>query len=592
MRLTQRLITELFSPILLIFALFSSLLAQAPVQNSQAANKTELDQASTANSLVTGRAVYEDTGLPATRHRVQLIASELLSGPHARFRIPTAITSENGDFSLRRIAAGEYYVVARTVDQHPAGEPLFPYQGQSGDSAVDVAKVEQFKKDYTRIVVDGQHNLAVNLRVPNPHFGTISGRILESSGRPAVHAFVHLMSSGEKSFGATVLTDEQGEYRFWGLPAGEYVISASPPAQRRDEGEPTRRYEGVLGATYFPSTLQSRNSPPVTVFADRDTGNIEVMLIARGLHSLAGMVRMRGDNQPVSSATVRLTRNEISDQVSGTSQTPGIEGAMSIYFSATDKSGHWWIANVPDGAYRLRVQSMASAPTNQLFVQQELDLTVEGADIENLLVEVSGGSRISGVVSIEGNNPSPQFVRVSANRFKGNASCHVRLDEAGKFALTAVPTGAITLSAFPSPQDKFYVKSIEANGLDLLRNDLTIAEGEEIKDVRIVISPNVGVVAGSVLSLKGNKPIAGINVLLRRVSDDKSRLLGGKLMTSTDDRGNFILSAAPGVYLVLAWRATGGPSAFADAMDRALREQGSGLTLLPSDRKRLDIRVP
>jgi len=592
MRLTQRLITELFSPILLIFALFSSLLAQAPVQNSQAANKTELDQASTANSLVTGRAVYEDTGLPATRHRVQLIASELLSGPHARFRIPTAITSENGDFSLRRIAAGEYYVVARTVDQHAAGEPLFPYQGQSGDSAVDVAKVEQFKKDYTRIVVDGQHNLAVNLRVPNPHFGTISGRILESSGRPAVHAFVHLMSSGEKSFGATVLTDEQGEYRFWGLPAGEYVISASPPAQRRDEGEPTRRYEGVLGATYFPSTLESRNSPPVTVFADRDTGNIEVMLIARGLHSLAGMVRMRGDNQPVSSATVRLTRNEISDQVSGTSQTPGIEGAMSIYFSATDKSGHWWIANVPDGAYRLRVQSMASAPTNQLFVQQELDLTVEGADIENLLVEVSGGSRISGVVSIEGNNPSPQFVRVSANRFKGNASCHVRLDEAGKFALTAVPTGAITLSAFPSPQDKFYVKSIEANGLDLLRNDLTIAEGEEIKDVRIVISPNVGVVAGSVLSLKGNKPIAGINVLLRRVSDDKSRLLGGKLMTSTDDRGNFILSAAPGVYLVLAWRATGGPSAFADAMDRALREQGSGLTLLPSDRKRLDIRVP
>src|SRR5882724_12007560 len=241
MRLTQRLITELFSPILLIFALFSSLLAQAPVQNSQAANKTELDQASTANSLVTGRAVYEDTGLPATRHRVQLIASELLSGPHARFRIPTAITSENGDFSLRRIAAGEYYVVARTVDQHPAGEPLFPYQGQSGDSAVDVAKVEQFKKDYTRIVVDGQHNLAVNLRVPNPHFGTISGRILESSGRPAVHAFVHLMSSGEKSFGGLVLTDEQGEYRFWGLPAGEYVISASPPAQRRDEGEPTRR---------------------------------------------------------------------------------------------------------------------------------------------------------------------------------------------------------------------------------------------------------------------------------------------------------------------------------------------------------------
>jgi len=265
---------------------------------------------------------------------------------------------------------------------------------------------------------------------------------------------------------------------------------------------------------------------------------------------------------------------------------------MSMYTSATDKSGHWSIANVPDGAYRLRVQSMASEPENQPFVPEELDLTVEGADIEQLLVEVSEGGRISGVVSIEGNGPAPQFVRVDANRFKGNATSNIRVDEAGKFALAALPTGEITLSAFPSPQDKFYVKSIEANGLDLLRTNLTIAEGDEIKDVRIVISPNVGVVSGRVLSLKGDKPIAGISVLLRRVINDKLRLFGGKLMTNTDDRGNFILSAAPGVYLVLAWRAADGPSAFGDAMNKALREQGPGLTLLPRDRKQLDIRVP
>jgi Carboxypeptidase regulatory-like domain len=593
--LTQTRIFDLLSPVLLIFALFSSALAQAPVQtfvqNSQAANKTEAGQAAIGNSLVTGRTLYEDTGLPATRHRVQLIASELLSGPHARGRIPTAITNESGEFNLRRIAAGEYYVVAHPVDDHTSSAQIFPFLGGSPDGVAEAKKVEQFKKDYIKIIVDGQHNLEVSLRVPNPHFGTISGRILDSLGKPAVRSAVHLMSTGEKSFGARVLTDEQGEYRFWGLPAGEYVISASPPAQGQ-EGESTRRYEGVLGATYFPSTPESRNSPPVSVFADRDTGNIVVTLVARSLHSLAGMVRMRGDNRPVSSATVRLTRNEISDQASGTSKTSSIEGAMSMYTSNTDKSGHWWIANVPDGVYRLRVQPMPSEPGSQLFVQEELDLTVEGADVKDLLVEVSGGGRISGVVSIEGNGPAPQFVRVAANRLKGNASSHIRLDEAGKFALTAVPAGEITLSAFPSPQEKFYLKSIETNGLDLLRTHLAIAEGEEIKDVHIVISPDVGVVTGRVLSLKGDKPIAGINVLLRRVSDDKLRLFGGKLATTTDEQGNFILSAAPGVYLVLAWLAADGPSAYAEAINRASRDQGSGLTLLPSDRKQLDIRIP
>jgi hypothetical protein len=356
------------------------------------------------------------------------------------------------------------------------------------------------------------------------------------------------MRSGEQSFGATLFTNEQGEYRFWGLPAGEYIISASPPAQGHSDREPIGRYEGVLGATYFPSTLESRDSPKVTVFADRDTGNIDITLLARSLHSIAGAIRMRGDERPVSRATVRLTRNEISDQVFGTSKTPNIEAAMSIYTSAPDKSGHWWIANVPDGAYRLRVQSMAGESTNQLFVAEELDLTVAGADVDDLLVEVSGGSRVSGVVSIEGDSPAPQSVRVDAGRLKGNAMSFVRLDEAGRFALAAVPDGEILLSAFPSPEEKFYVKSIEANGLDLLRSSLPIAEGEEIKDVRIVISSNVGVVTGRVLSLRGDKPLAGINVLLRRVNNDKLRLFGGKLMTKTDDRGNFILSAAPGVF--------------------------------------------
>lgn len=585
--LTPTLMRDLFSLVLIVLALFSCTLAQT----RQAANKTEASQTPMRNSLVTGRTVYEDTGLPATRHRVQLVASEFLSRPHARFRIPTAITNENGVFSLRRIAAGEYYVVALPVDERTSGRQIFPFLGQTGDAATDARKVDTFKKDYIRITVDGQHNLEVNLRVPNPHFGTISGRILDSSGKPAIRSSVHLMSTDEKSFGATVFTDEQGEYRFGGLPEGKYIISANPPAQGGDEEPRKGRYEGVLGATYYPSTLDSRNSPPVSVFADRDTSNIDVTLVVRSLHSLAGTVRMRADNRPVSGATVHLTKNS-SPQESASSTSPSIEGAMSIYTSATATDGHWQIANVPDGSYRLRVQPMANREREQLFVQEELDLMVQGADVENLLVEVSGGGQISGVVSIEGDGPSPPLVRVIASRSRANASSHISLESGGRFALTAVPAGEVTLSAFPSPQDKFYVKLIEANGLDLLRTNLTITEGEEIKDVRIVISPNVGVVAGRVLSLKGDEPIAGINVLLRRVSDDRLRLFGGKLMTNTDDRGNFILSAAPGVYLVVAWRAADGPSAFAAAMDRASREQASGFTLLPSERKQLDLRVP
>ena len=80
---------------------------------------------------------------------------------------------------------------------------------------------------------------------------------------------------------------------------------------------------------------------------------------------------------------------------------------------------------------------MASEPTKQRFVQEQQDLTVEGADVEGLSVEVSEGSHVSGVVTIEGNSASPQFIGVVAGRYKGGANSYVRLDEAGKFALTA-----------------------------------------------------------------------------------------------------------------------------------------------------------
>ena len=64
----------------------------------------------------------------------------------------------------------------------------------------------------------------------------------------------------------------------------------------------------------------------------------------------------------------------------------------------------------------------------------------------------------------------------------------------------------------------------------------------------------------------------------------RRRLLGGNLSTTTNDRGAFTLSAAPGSYLVVASRTADGPAAYETAMSKAVREQGTGLILSPSDR--------
>jgi hypothetical protein len=555
-----------------------------------ATDKNQKGMAQVSNGAsVAGRAVFEDSSQPATRYRIQLIAAAVLLSPLSTHRIPTVVTDPNGQFNFRTVGAGEYYVVAGAIDEHRRSAPPFPIP--TGDAAADAAKMKQFKKENLRIAVDGLHNLEVNLRLPNPHFGTISGRVLGDQGTPVAGASVHLMRKDEDQFGASVLTNEQGEYRFLGLPAGDYIISASPALKERSATTTVRGMQGLPGATYFPSTLSLANSPPVTVLADRDRGDVVITLISRRLYSLAGMVRTKTDGQPVTNAVLRLSVIKLADDEAAVSNGTGIESAMSNYGTSPDSGGHWTFENVPDGRYRLLVVPKPEERSKPLFVQVQQELTVQGSDIQDLVIDVSAGTRISGSLVVEGNGPSPQFVRVAASQYKSPSSSSARLDGPGSFALTAVPSGEVQVSAFAYPQDQFYVKSIEANGVDLLRSNLTIAEGEQIQDMRIVISNNVGVVMGRVISQNGNKPIPGINVLLRRVADDKLRLYGGKLTATTDEAGNFRISGAPGVYLVVAWRTQGGPTLL-EAIDKAQREQSPGMTLSSGDTKQLEIRLP
>lgn len=577
----------MLSPFLICLTLITGTLAQ----ENQPPKKPEVVAPPAETVMVTGRVVYEDTGHPATRHRVQLILSTGLLNARNGLRIPTAMTDERGEFTLRAVYAGEYYVFSEPIDQRRRSK-LEPVLNRSGDDEADAANLDQFKKNNPKITVDGQRNMEVNLRVSNPHFGSISGTVFDATHQPAPRATVHVMSKGDDFSGMTLRTDDQGRYKVRGLQKGEYILSASPPAKDGGDGGKPRGYQGSPGATYFPSALLLKDSPAVAVVPDVDTANVDITLIAKALRNLAGTVRVRGDNRPVVNARLRLSVRQITDPASDTSNAALVDNPLSTYTSATDKSGHWSISNVPDGSYRLSVEPSQSEPSTPKFVQIQQEITVNGTDLEDLLMEVSEGACLSGSVVLEGSGTQPEHIGVNAISYQPHAFSSVTVDESGKFTLTAAPTGEIDISAIAYPQNKFYVKSMEANGVDLLRNKITLAENDDIKDVRIVISSNIGVITGRVLTQTGDKPVAGAQVMLRRTGDDKLRLLGGELATRTDARGVFTLSAAPGNYLVVAWRSADGPTALENAMNKAMKEQGTGLTLSPSARKQIDIRLP
>jgi len=549
--------------------------ANANAQSETAAKPSAADQSgqnTSRLSIVKGRALYEDSGQPAPRERVQLVAIELLGT--RRGRIPTTMTDANGEFVFLHLGAGEYYVVAHPADAHVRSAEGSPFPLQTADPVADAARLEEYKRDFPRITVNGESPIEINLRVKNPHFGSISGRIVNANGGSVAGANVHAMKTGERGFGASITADENGAYLFRGLPAGEYIVSADPP-RKMPGAEGPQSFAGVLGSTYFPSTIDSRTSPPVIVSPDREVGDINISLAQRSLHGVAGTVRAEGDGHPVVGATVRLNKKD--------AVQTGIEAAMSDYSSTTDAQGRWFLSNLPDGSYIIFVQ-----PTGLLgaklerFVDKMQDLTVAGADVENLAIEVSLGGRVSGHVTVEQENAPAPDISI------GIGSAFAQVEANGAFTVTGVPEGEFPFSVSVRPQNFFYAKSIQVNGVDLLREKLKTTVGTEIKDVRVVIAP-ASILTGRVLSASGGTPLSRVMVML--IPADPStgpafqRPNGG-----TNEQGTFLVSGAPGEYFLVLWRLGERPLPPNDADSiKKLSPNAMRVTLGPGERKSMDL---
>jgi hypothetical protein len=541
-------------------------------------------------SVVSGRAVFEDTREPATRERVQLIASEYLTHPVQRLLIPTAVTDERGDFEVKGVAAGEYYVVPTPVDEHQRTVDSFPFLHPTGDAANDAAKLAQFKQTHNKLSVDGQNGLTLDLSVWNPHYGRISGHVFDSGGKAATGSSVHLIPqrSGPDMIGQSVATNEEGKYTFYGLAAGEYVIGASPPLQPGDVERSRIDFQGLSEATtYYPSALQAQQSAPVAVIADRETSNIDIRLLARSLHNISGTVRRRVNGQPITVARLHLVKKE-----------PAWDHGNrfpDVSFASVDTKGNWSFSNVPDGTYQVVVEPPTAVPDDRTerFVGSEQTVVVAGADISDVALEVSGGVRIAGVIVIEGAD-RPVSVSVLASKLPGPGQASVTIRpvlKTNEFVIVGAPEGGIQLSSFTQPSRLFYVKSIEARGHDLLSEQLEALEGDEITDVHIVISSEVSTVSGRVVSASG-APVNDVLVALRPNPVAKRRALGAQPSARTDEKGDFSLTAAPGEYLLQVLRVPVNPQPGGQSQSAVITHDPDAVTLQPGERKGLDIKIP
>jgi hypothetical protein len=121
-----------------------------------------------------------------------------------------------------------------------------------------------------------------------------------------------------------------------------------------------------------------------------------------------------------------------------------------------------------------------------------------------------------------------------------------------------------------------------------MREPPVIGDGTLIRDVRIVLSSDVAVLTGRVLSSDGT-PLKGATLLLVPADQGRQRLSRGRLVGVTDPDGRFMIGAAPGEYLMVIW--TGRPPSDEEAL-KALSERAPRVSLQAGEQKVIELAAP
>lgn len=532
--------------------------------------------------------------------------------------------NDRGEFRVDNLAAGKYYVALEGPGvAMPSGFGMkIPLPVSAIPRAEDFGEI--IPRHDAEFTVDGTNSVDVDIRVERG--GKLAGKVLKPDGAPAGDVAVSLISRAAAEAGPytsrfSARTDKEGRYLFENLPAGDYVVAASIENKQKTDipiksiGTEVHNQQRAMDmlarmrgesqiVTYHPAATSLRDAMTVHVDPGAALGGVNITLVTRESFVVSGMVVRQADGTALAGATV-LLRNKESEL--SAALVPG----MSQRTTHTDAEGHWSFSNVTEGSYVVMAlapltRSMSSGEeagdreeayrrSRQRYLVAQQNLIVAGGNLQDLLLSITGPGSITGVAELDNGQALPQglviFLELVRESGLPGSPLPVRVQPDGSFNLGDIQGGDVYLSAALPQESIFFVKAITANGSDLRRVPLKVAEGTIAGPIRVTLSTELGRVAGHVLSDK-NQPLGEIVVLLAPAEAAKQQFRTSYFTTRTAADGAYSVSVAPGEYLVFARRRDQLPGIMSDEFLKNEAGNATRVTVANGEQKRLDLRGP
>jgi hypothetical protein len=556
-------------------------------------------QAKTGTSRLRGRVAAADTGTAVRRAQVRI------SGPDIGTK--TAMTDAQGRFEFRELPAGRFNVSV----------------SKAGFVTMQYGQTRPFEQGKSIDLADGQ--LMDKADISLPRGSVLAGRIVDEFGEAVAEAEVQAMrmqfQNGKRRLvpsGRIGTTNDLGQFRIYGLPPGEYYVSAS--LRGRDSlvvdllgggaGGPQGSNQNTgYASTYYPGTPSPSEAQRVSVGVGQELASVDIQLQPVRLAKITGSA-VGADGRPMANAMVMLM--------------PTMKDAAMLMpggSSRTNAEGQFTLTGVTPGEYSLQIQSMGGMFTSAAgdamrFVFSTVDrgtgpapqgqerefaianVNVSGEDINGMVVVGTRGAKAIGTIAYEG-GMKPEgtaAIRVTAPSVDVDSMPMPmfgagQVKDTGAFEIDGLIGGRVFRAA--NLPKGWFLKRVTYNGEDVTDKGVEFKPGEDVNGIEIELTNRSTSITGTVANARG-EALKDYTVVIFPEEQAKWVLPMNRWTASVrpDQEGRFRFNnLPPGAYNIIAveYVATGewtDPEWLARAAKTATR-----ITLEDGAAKTLDLKL-
>jgi len=492
-------------------------------------------QVPAGTAVIRGRVVSATTGTAVRRASISAVYIPERGVEAGR----NTQTDDNGVFEFRGLAAGRW-----TLRASKSGYIEQQFGQRSAFATTDP------------IVLDDGQQFVADFRLSRG--GAIAGRVVDEFGDPLAGANVTALrvqntAQGIRTTrtGTPVPSDDNGAYRIYNLPPGQYYVSLNDPSAARmivfntdgDAGDVLRAesissFSGQVtlangerrsyAPTYYPGTVTLADAQRITLGLGDEQSGVNLAVIPARAARLAGRV-VGSNGQPIRATISLHSRLGQAFSPSGGRNGSGTDGTFTL-------------TNVPPGDYLLNVLGPTIGATPPEVAS--MPIVIDGSDITGLTIVTGSGAAIQGaVVSDNGMKLPDARIRITAVPVDSALATFMPRGDVnvnGTFELAGL-LGVYTFR-FESLPAGWTVKSVTANGIDISDIAAEFRPADRVS-MRVELTDRVTQVTGTVRS---DRAVKGGTVLI--FADDPAKWTAASRFIKTarlTDSGQFSVRGLP-----------------------------------------------